>query len=154
MAVSGLAGTGSRRTRNVTAPPGRGDQRRGGTRRADPRRPGEPPARPAARGGDMRRWFAQALVDTLAGRRPAATLMRVTSTEVYQRLWALADEGALRAGPRSPSPKVISCRHSAPAPGVLEVGAVVWAADRSRALAFRLERDRDQRWRCTALETE
>jgi Family of unknown function (DUF6459) len=153
MAVSGLAGTAPRRPRKVTAPPGRNDPRRGGARRTDPRRPGEAPTRPAPRGGDMRRWFAQALVDTLAGRRPAATLMRVTSADVYQRLWALADEGLLRVPPRDPSPKVITCRHSAPAPGVLEVGAVVWAADRSRALAFRLERDRNQRWRCTALET-
>ncbi|GGO97363.1 Rv3235 family protein [Wenjunlia tyrosinilytica] len=104
-------------------------------------------------GGDVRRWFAQALLDALTGRRSATTLMRVTSNDVYERLWELAEEGSLRHSPRMPDAKVITCRHSAPAPGVLEVGAVVWAAGRSRALAFRLERGRDQRWRCTALET-
>ncbi|WP_461012283.1 Rv3235 family protein [Streptomyces capparidis] len=120
------------------------------TRRPQARQQGEGARRAAAR--DVRRWFAQALLDTLTGRRSVTTLLRVTSGEVYQQLWALAHEGQLRHGPRDPSPEVLACRHFAPLPGVLEVGAVVRAAGRSRALAFRLEQGRDRRWRCTAVQ--
>lgn len=101
----------------------------------------------------MRYRFAGLLLATLTGQRSATGMLGLASGEVYERLWALAEEGTLRHGPRSPSPKVISCHHSAPRPGVLEVSAVVHAAGRTRALAFRLESTDRRRWRCTALET-
>ncbi|WP_026220593.1 Rv3235 family protein [Wenjunlia vitaminophila] len=149
-------------TTGTTGGAGRSRARRGGPapRGAGPGRnrpagtgPGRPPgARPAVP-GDLRHWFAQTLLEVLTGRRTTATLLRVVSGEVYQQVWTLTEEGRLRHRPGDPGPAVLVCRHCAPAPGVLEVGAVVQAAGRSRALAFRLERGGGRRWRCTALQT-
>lgn len=109
-------------------------------------------ARPSPH-GDLRYWFAELFLITLTGRRPATRMVGLTSGEVYEKLWSLVEAGTLHGIPGAAHPRVLACRHCAPAPGVLEVSAVISAAGRPRALAFRLERTRDRRrWRCTALE--
>ena len=101
----------------------------------------------------MRYWFAVILLETLAGRRPAFQMIKHTTAVVYEQLWQLAAEGRLRARPGRAGPQVMSFHGEPRWPGVIEVAARVALAGRSRALAFRLERGTDARWRCTALET-
>lgn len=131
-APAGGTGPRGRRT-GLTGPPNRTDGRR--------------PTRP-----DLHYHFAALLLAALTGQRPATALLGLASTEVYEKLWTLAERGTLRHGPRAPGPTVIRCRRSAPTAGVLEVSAVVHAAGRVRALAFRLEHADRRKWRCTALE--
>ncbi len=156
---TGPSGTGRtatrpvRRTPSVTAPAGR----------ADTRRPG--PGGPAARRADAaaaaarierrqpHRWFADRLLDVLSGRRPVSWMLGHTRGEAaYERLWQLASHGVLRPPAGRPSPRVRRCGHRSPAPGVLEAYAVLASGEAVRALAFRLERGADRRWRCAAVD--
>ncbi|MGI5469053.1 Rv3235 family protein [Streptomyces sp. CA-132043] len=159
-------------------PGGRRDSRRPGDRTtpSGPRTPGGPrtapsgpaPGRPESTARlphvDARRraaerlphrWFADQLVLTLSGRRPVHALLGHALPAAYDRLAELAPQAPLRpAGPyrRDPEPRVRDCGVYSPRRGVIEAFARITAGDRVRALAFRLERGDDARWRCAALD--
>jgi hypothetical protein len=109
--------------------------------------------------------FAQAVVEILAGDRPAAQLSRYATLEVLDQLERSVRRGPARAvatvrrpaggaagsaGALAARPRVTSVHVSEPADGVAEACAVITAGPRRRALAFRLE-GLDGRWQCTAL---
>ncbi len=99
---------------------------------------------------DPRVWAARlvvATVEALSGRRPVQQLMPWTDDAVYAQLSRCVRTRRLVGGPGV----LRSLRISEPADGVVEVCAVVGGAERSRAVAARLE-DTDGRWRCTALQ--
>jgi hypothetical protein len=93
----------------------------------------------------------QAIVEVLAGVRPATQLVRWTTAEVYEEISSrvLAGHGSHADGP--PRGVVRSLHVSEPADGVAEVCALVRRGARSTVIALRLE-GRDGRWQCTALE--
>ncbi len=96
-----------------------------------------------------RKWaatFVQAVVETLAGGRPAAQLVRWTTRDVYDALAAriMIDTSATR-------PVVRSVHVTEPADGIAEVAALVRRGARCTAVALRLE-GLDGRWQCSALE--
>ncbi|MGV9341451.1 Rv3235 family protein [Streptomyces sp. NPDC003688] len=106
-----------------------------------------PPVTPQPRPTDL---FADRLVAVLSGQRPVHWMLRHTAGQAYDDLARLAERNPLRApGVR---PVVSDLGYFVPRNGALEVFARVAAGDRLRALAFRLERGRDLRWRCTAVE--
>ena len=143
-----------RRTPSVTGP----------ASRRDPRRPGGTPypspyagtaAATAARVAERQphRWFAERLLDVLSGRRPVTWMLGHTSgPAAYDRLWELAARTVLRPPAGHPTPRVRRCGYSSPAPGVLEAYALIASGSALRALAFRLERGTDLRWRCAAVD--
>ncbi|MFE2052463.1 Rv3235 family protein [Streptomyces sp. NPDC059459] len=155
-------------TRPAATGPGRG----GGTnRRAAVGAPGTGPAAPAVRGTAVapqpplvpaqtpRRpvpqlrptdHFAELLLHVLSGRRPVHSMLRHTVGRAYDELARLAERGPLRT--RGALPVVRDIGYFEPRPGALEVFARIGAGDQLRAMAFRLERGRDLRWRCTAVE--
>ncbi len=99
--------------------------------------------------------FAQILAETLAGSRPARQVTPWTTEQARRRIRQLGP--MLATGQR---PKVRRVITSAPAPGVLEMTAIVGFGPRVRALALRLERDRarphrpgSDRWCCTEIES-
>jgi len=94
--------------------------------------------------------FAEKLLAVLSGQRPVHWMLRHTVGQAYDELARLAARLPLRA--RGTRPVVRDIGHCEPRPGALEVFARIAAGDQLRALAFRLERDRDLRWRCTAVE--
>lgn len=108
--------------------------------------------------------FAQAVVEIVAGDRPASQLTRHATLDVLDQLERTARHRALRAAEllrtsvRASAassvvparPRVTSIHLSEPADGVAEACAVISAGSRRRALAFRLE-GLDGRWQCTAL---
>jgi hypothetical protein len=93
----------------------------------------------------------QAIVEVLAGVRPATQLVRWTTEEVYEQISSrvLAVHGGDTDGP--PRGVVRSLHVSEPADGVAEVCALVRRGARSTAVALRLE-GMDGRWQCTAIE--
>jgi len=111
--------------------------------------------------------FAQAVVEIMAGDRPAAQLSRYATLDVLDQLERAVRRRSAHAtvvarsrpsvGARGATagvatrPRVTSVRVSEPADGVAEACAVVTAGPRRRALAFRLE-GLDGRWQCTALQ--
>lgn len=106
---------------------------------------------------DPRSWsgrFVQALVEVLAGDRPAAQLLRWTDHRVYNdvlnRVRALGPSGSAQRGDRGRA-MVRSVHVCEPRDGVAEVAVHVNHGGRSRAVAVRLE-GLDGRWRCTALQ--
>ncbi|MCI2237896.1 Rv3235 family protein [Paenibacillus sp. TRM 82003] len=93
------------------------------------------------------------LLEVLSGHRPPQQLLRWSAADVYadvQRRAVLSARlrGTATPGPRPQVLRVLPCPVGS---GAVEVGAVVRAGDRVRALALRLERRHD-RWRVTALE--
>ena len=123
-------------------PPGQPD--RGGL--ADP--PGLPAPAP---------WVARlapAILEVVAGERPAGQLQRWVTAEIRETL-ARRGAAALRhpAGKGRPPQcrRVRSVRVTEPAPGVIEASAVVIGGVRARAVALRLEAVRG-RWLATAVE--
>lgn len=88
-----------------------------------------------------------ATMEVLSGRRPIQQLMPWTDDAVYAQLSRTVRTRRRVGGPAT----LRSLRISEPAPGVAEVCAVVGGAQRSRAVAARLE-GADGRWRCTALQ--
>jgi Family of unknown function (DUF6459) len=100
---------------------------------------------------DPRSWsalLAQGIAEALSGHRPPQQLIRWTDEDVYEMVThRLA--GRVRA--QGIRPRVRSVRICRPRTEAVEVTAVVDAAGRYRALAFRLEAD-DGQWRCTALD--
>ncbi|MEU6117863.1 Rv3235 family protein [Streptomyces sp. NPDC047117] len=140
-------------------PGGRRDSRRPGDRTAPsgPRTPGGPrvDARRRAAERQPHRWFADQLVLTLSGRRPVHALLGHALPAAYDRLAELAPQAPLRpVGPygHAPEPRVRDCGVYSPRRGVIEAFARITAGERVRALAFRLERGDDARWRCAALD--
>jgi len=99
--------------------------------------------------------FAQVLAETLAGSRPAQQLTPWTTEQTRRRIRQLGPMLATDQRPR-----VRRVMTSAPAPGVLEMTAVVGFGPRVRALALRLEHEQPRpyrqggtRWCCTAIES-
>ncbi|MEU6775815.1 Rv3235 family protein [Streptomyces sp. NPDC046759] len=103
-----------------------------------------PPVRPT----DL---FADRLLAVLSGQRPVHWMLRHTAGRAYDDLARLAERRPLRT--RGSRPVVHDIGYYVPSEGALEVFARIAAGDQLRALAFRLERGRDLRWRCTAVET-
>jgi hypothetical protein len=91
----------------------------------------------------------QAIVEVLAGIRPAGQLVRWTTAEVYDDITARVLPSTATDGFRRGV--VRSVHVSEPADGVAEVCALVHHGQRSTAVALRLE-GMDGRWQCTALE--
>ncbi|MEV0375379.1 Rv3235 family protein [Streptomyces sp. NPDC050636] len=101
-------------------------------------------------------WFAHQLVLTLSGQRPVHALLGHALPRAYDRLVELAPQAPLRPviGPdrRLATPTVRDCGLCRPRTGVIEAFARIALGERLRALAFRLERGGDSRWRCAALD--
>ena len=102
---------------------------------------------------DPRQWgghLAQALVEVMAGVRPAPQVLRWTTTEVYA---VVARRAAVSTRRRGATRRTVvrSVRVCEPADGVAEVSAVVVDGGRVRALAMRLV-GLDGRWRVEALQ--
>ncbi|KOT93921.1 hypothetical protein ADK70_13290 [Streptomyces rimosus subsp. pseudoverticillatus] len=145
------ASTGPGRPR--TGPPGRRDSRRPAGPRAAPASAVRFRASPPA----PHEWFAEQLLLTLSGRRPVHALLGHALPAAYDRLVELAPQAPLRptasgAGRRAPAPAVRHCGLCRPRPDVIEAFARIASGERLRALAFRLERGGDARWRCAALD--
>ncbi|MFE7134990.1 Rv3235 family protein [Streptomyces sp. NPDC057638] len=144
------------RTRPVVdrgRPGGRGDQRRPGGRR-DTRRPSTVAATALARAQRETSppfWFADRLLAVLSGLRPVHWMLGHAGGEAYEQLIRLAPEAPLRTGTRV-RPAVRDCGEYHPGPGVIEAFARISVGNRISAMAFRLERGADQRWRCVAVE--
>ncbi|MFF4752983.1 Rv3235 family protein [Streptomyces sp. NPDC002514] len=119
----------------------------------DPTVPGPPTSRtapiPAAppRPTDL---FADRLLAVLSGQRPVHWMLRHTAGRAYDELARLAERGPLRT--RGTRPVVRDIGYYVPRRGAIEAFARIGAGDQLRAMAFRLERGPDLRWRCTAVE--
>ncbi|WP_344609479.1 Rv3235 family protein, partial [Streptomyces glaucus] len=94
--------------------------------------------------------FAELLLAVLSGRRPVHSMLRHTAGRAYDDLAWLAERGPLRT--RGTRPVVRDIGYYVPRPGAVEAFARIGAGDQLRAMAFRLERGQDLRWRCTAVE--
>jgi len=94
--------------------------------------------------------LAQALVEVMAGTRPAPHLVRWTAPDVYAVLARRSLVAARRTLPAARRPIVRRVRVSEPADGVAEACAVVIHHDRVRALAMRMV-GLDRRWVITDL---
>ncbi|GAA2396198.1 hypothetical protein GCM10010420_22340 [Streptomyces glaucosporus] len=134
-------------TTSRTAPPQRRDSRR-------PAHSAVLAARRRERDRLPHYWFAHRLVLVLSGQRPVHLLLGHTRGEAYEQLARLAPHTPLRPPANGPAPVVREVGWAEPRPGAVEAFARVWAGDRLRALAFRLERGRDQRWKCSAVELD
>lgn len=110
------------------------------------RRPAAPDSGPP-RPTDL---FADRLLAVLTGRRPVHSMLRHTAGSAYDELARLAEHGPLRA--RGPAPVVRDVGYCVPRNGAVEVFARIATGDRLSAMAFRLERGQDLRWRCTAID--
>jgi hypothetical protein len=117
-----------------------------------PATPDDAHAAPRSALPDPRAWtlrLSQAVVEVLAGSRPADQLAQHTTLDVLEMLerWTgrLARQRDGRAAMR---PVVASVHVSEPADAVAEACAVVDTGQRRRALALRLE-GRRGRWQCT-----
>ncbi|MFC3409173.1 Rv3235 family protein [Streptomyces lusitanus] len=139
-----------------TAPTGAGTAPVG-TTHADRRR--APDGTPSARPGRLPAGvpqprptdrFAELLVAVLSGQRPVHAMLRHSAGQAYDELIRLAERGPLRT--RGARPVVRDIGWFVPREGAIEAFARIGAGDRLRAMAFRLERGRDLRWRCTAVE--
>ena len=95
--------------------------------------------------------FADRLLAVLSGQRPVHSMLRHTAGRAYDDLARLAEHGPLRAT-RGTRPVVRDIGYYVARPGAVEAFARIGAGDQVRAMAFRLERGADLRWRCTAVE--
>ncbi|MFI6015562.1 Rv3235 family protein [Streptomyces sp. NPDC051243] len=109
--------------------------------------PGHLPQIPQPRPTDV---FADRLLLVLSGQRPVHSMLRHTAGRAYDELAWLADRSPLRA--RGTRPEVRDIGYFEPRPGAIEAFARIGAGEQLRAMAFRLERGGDLRWRCTAVE--
>ncbi|SHI20849.1 Rv3235 family protein [Streptomyces sp. 3214.6] len=141
-------GSGSRPPRA----PGTGTGTGTGTPTLAPTVAAQTPGRPASqpRPTDL---FADRLLAVLTGRRPVHFMLRHTLGHAYDDLARLAESGALRTA-HGARPVVRDIGYYVPRPGAIEAFARIGAGDRLRAMAFRLERGTDRRWRCTAVELD
>ncbi|WP_436738604.1 Rv3235 family protein [Streptomyces sp. BBFR102] len=129
--------------------PARSATTRPATARRDGRRPGRSPAR-RPRETVPRYWFADRLLAVLTGRRPVHSMLSHTVGDAYEQLVQLAPADAPFLPGREP--EVRHCDEYAPRDGVIEAFARITSGERVHALAFRLERGPDLRWRCAAVE--
>lgn len=114
----------------------------------------EEPPRPPDLGvlPDPRRWaalLAQAVVEILGGRRPAAQVLRWVDPEIHERLKRSAP--SVRRVRGGPPVRVRRVRISTSLEGAVEAVAVVDDGTRCRAMAMRFEA-LERRWLCTALD--
>lgn len=114
------------------------------------------PPRTAAAPAETRQQaarFAQALVEVLSGGRPLRQVATWMAPDVYDQLQRRLTAGSGRGS--ATRARLASVHTALVEPGVLEVAARMVHAQRSRALAVRLEHHTDRRgvrqWRCTAL---
>ena len=96
--------------------------------------------------------FADLLLAVLSGQRPVHSMLRHTAGRAYDELAWLAERGPLRT--RGTRPVVRDIGYYEARPGAVEAFARIGAGDQLRAMAFRLERGQDLRWRCTAVELD
>ncbi|MEV7420434.1 Rv3235 family protein [Streptomyces sp. NPDC089919] len=143
MIRSGVHGGGAERDRT-----GRARDRTGPRGRHDQRRPGAPGPGRTPRPHE---WFAELLLLVLSGQSPVHRMLGHTIGPAYEQLVELAPGAPLRPVARV-RPVLRECGHRVPAPGVVEAFARISAGDRLAAMAFRLERGPDLRWRCAAVE--
>ncbi|MFE7299654.1 Rv3235 family protein [Streptomyces sp. NPDC057579] len=165
-----------RGTRRPTGPAGRGPGSPGNrgptrtphlTRTTTERRPADPTAsrgtplptpgaRRSAHENRPHLWFAHQLLLTLSAQRPVHALLGHALPAAYDQLAELAPRSPLRPyvapGLRAPVPALHACGLCRPRDGVIEAFARITTGARLRALAFRLERGTDARWRCAALD--
>ncbi|MGW1891752.1 Rv3235 family protein [Streptomyces sp. NPDC002004] len=137
-------GTGPGADRVGGASPGAGHV--GGTG-SDAGRPRTVPAAPPPRPTDV---FADRLLAVLSGMRPVHWMLRHTAGGAYDELARLAERSPLRT--RGVRPVVRDVGYYVPRADAIEAFARIAAGGRLRAMAFRLERGADRRWRCTAVE--
>ncbi|MFB7518026.1 Rv3235 family protein [Streptomyces sp. NPDC056144] len=97
--------------------------------------------------------FAERLLAVLSGERPVHWMLGHTVGEAYEQLVLLATTTPLRSlGPR---PVLRRCAvQTDPGRTVMEAFASIATGHRVRAMAFRLERGEDLRWRCAAVELD
>jgi Family of unknown function (DUF6459) len=133
----------NRRGPGPVAPPGRADARR--------------PAGPA-KGGRRRLphdWFAEQLLMVLSGHRPVHALLRHARPGAYEQLSRIAPGTPLRPPPgQRGAPRLRGVGACRPHPDAIEAFARIATGGRTRALAFRLEREHDGRWLCCAVELD
>lgn len=142
----GSSGPG-RPKNSTTARPGGRSVTRPANRR-DQRRPAVVPAQ--RRRITPHELFAERLLTVLSGERPVHWMLNHTVGHGYQQLVELAPHAPFQA--RGPRPVVRTCRALPLRPGVVEASACISTGDQVRAMAFRLERGSDLRWRCAAVE--
>ncbi|MFF0429577.1 Rv3235 family protein [Streptomyces sp. NPDC004520] len=129
-----------------------------GSAGARPRGPAGTRPRTPAQGGRARTLpphtvFAERLLAVLSGERPVHWMLGHTVGDAYEQLVRLAPETPLRSfGPR---PVLRGCAIQVHEPQTaIEAFATIATGVRVRAMAFRLERGEDQRWRCAAVELD
>ena len=101
-----------------------------------------PPLPGPAHPGPWIARLAPAILEVIAGERPAAQLTRWTTREILATLarrGAAAQRHPAGRGRRPQCRRIRAVRLHAVAPGIVEAAAVVSGADRCRALALRLE---------------
>ncbi|MEU5916064.1 Rv3235 family protein [Streptomyces sp. NPDC047141] len=137
-----------------TRPRGAAGSRPRGTGGTRPRTPAQgAPARTAPRALPPHTVFAERLLAVLSGERPVHWMLGHTVGEAYEQLVRLAPQTPLRS--HGPRPVLRRCSVQVHAPqGALEAFATIATGARLRAMAFRLERGEDQRWRCAAVELD
>ncbi|MFF8604315.1 Rv3235 family protein [Streptomyces sp. NPDC015346] len=146
------AGTRPRTPRPRTAP--RGPAGTGPRGAAGIRPAGPSPARTAPRVVPPHAMFAERLLAVLSGERPVHWMLGQTVGEAYEQLVQLAPQSPLRAQAHGTRPVIRRCAVQ-PRPGAVEAYAVIAiGGGRVRAMAFRLERGADRRWRCAAIELD
>ncbi|MDT0445465.1 MULTISPECIES: Rv3235 family protein [unclassified Streptomyces] len=135
----------------MTKPGSRGPRRRTDAR-TDSRGPGR---RSRPRGRGPQDWFAEQLVLVLSGQRPVHVLLGHARAPAYEQLSALAPHAPLRPPPGGRAPAVGGVGVCRPSDEAIEAFARISAGERTRALAFRLERrPGDGRWQCCAVELD
>ena len=105
---------------------------------------------------EVRAWaarLAQAVVEAVGGQRPVSQLVRWTAPDVYRDLERRGSSSRLGApaAARRCARRCAASTSADPTATSAEVSVHVRHAERSRALAMRLERHGD-RWQCTVLE--
>ncbi|MER7952996.1 Rv3235 family protein [Streptomyces sp. NPDC096079] len=162
-----LTATPSPLPRPRTAPGGPAGTRPRGAAGARPRGPAGPRPRTPAQGGHGSRTtpgtasrtlpphtvFAERLLAVLSGERPVHWMLGHTVGEAYEQLVRLAPRTPLRS--HGPRPVLRRCSVQVHHPqAAVEAFATIATGPRVRAMAFRLERGEDQRWRCAAVELD
>ncbi|MDV9191831.1 Rv3235 family protein [Streptomyces sp. SR27] len=97
--------------------------------------------------------FAERLLAVLSGERPVHWMLGHTVGEAYEQLVRIAPETPLRS--HGPRPVLRRCSVQVDEDRTaLEAFATIATGPRVRAMAFRLGRGEDQRWRCAAVELD
>ncbi|GHF97691.1 Rv3235 family protein [Streptomyces zaomyceticus] len=141
------ATTRPRTPRPRTAPGGPAGTRPRGPAGTHPRTTAPPRALPP------HTVFAERLLAVFSGERPVHWMLGHTVGEAYEQLVRIAPETPLRSlGPRPVLRRCSVQVHEGRT--VVEAFATIATGPRVRAMAFRLERGADHRWRCAAVELD